>query len=243
MGQLGTTGRTGAAEPVVSNCSRCYAFTMARHGIPSTLSFTRRRLPHWLVADSTYFVTIRLAGTIPCDVLKKLAAERDALASKRPTDEAQLALQRKQFVRIEKVLDAHQPGRDWLLNSLVASAFFNSLTWFGEPARGWNVYAVTLMSTHAHIVMRNGAGLSGELLRHLGQFKRHTAHESNKLLGRSGSFWAREDFDHWCRNENKVLGAVRYTANNPVTAGLCASWRDWPWTKIDERWAKAAGLK
>jgi putative transposase len=215
---------------------------MTIHESPYTLRFTRRKLPHWLVADCTYFVTVRLAGTIPRDVLMSMAAERDALAKTQPKSEAQQALQRKQFLRLESILDAHQSGIDWLLHPPVAEAFIDALSWLTEPAQGWDIYAVTLMSTHAHIVMRNRAGLSRNLLRHLGQFKRHTARVSNRLLDRNGSFWAREDFDHWCRNENKVLSAVRYTANNPVKAGLCADWRDWPWTKVEKRWADAAGL-
>jgi REP element-mobilizing transposase RayT len=209
---------------------------------PATLSFTRRNLPHWLVADRTYFVTIRLAGTIPRDVLRSLAAEREGLAETRAGKDAQLDLQRKQFVRIEKILDRHQGGRDWLTRPPVAAAILDALPWLEEPDRGWDIYAATLMSTHAHIVMRNTVGRTGELLRDLGQFKRHTARISNQLLRRTGTFWAREDFDHWCRTESKLLGAVRYTANNPVDAGLCACWHDWPWTRIKGSWVEAAGL-
>ena len=42
-----------------------------------TLRFTRGNLPHWLVADHAYFVTIRLAGTISRQVITELQAERD----------------------------------------------------------------------------------------------------------------------------------------------------------------------
>jgi putative transposase len=216
--------------------------TMAKDQTPATLSFTRRNIPHWLVADHTYFVTIRLAGTIPRDVLRALVADREALLETRATEDEQLDLQRKQFVKIETLLDAQQAEKDWLTRPAVAAAFFDALPWLEDSERGWSIHAVTLMSTHAHLVMRNGTGRSGELLRDLGQFKRHTARASNQLLGRNGSFWAREHFDHWCRDESKVLGAVRYTANNPVAAGLCKSWRDWQWTRIEESWADAAGL-
>ena len=44
-----------------------------------TLRFTRGNLPHWLVADHAYFVTIRLAGTIPKSVLTELQTEQNAL--------------------------------------------------------------------------------------------------------------------------------------------------------------------
>ncbi len=125
---------------------------MGAEEAPATLRFTRRNLPHWLVADSTYFVTIRLAGTIPRDVLKALAAEREALAEARAPEEARLDLLRKQFVRIDKILDRHQDGRDWLTRPAVAAVFFAALPWLEEPGRGWDVYAVTLMSTHLFLM-------------------------------------------------------------------------------------------
>jgi hypothetical protein len=208
---------------------------------PSTLHFTRRHLPHWLVAERTYFVTMRLAGTIPRSVLDSMEAERAALSTTHAPEDVRLGLLRKQFTQVEKILDAHDPDRSWLTHPPVARSIFDALPWLGNPSRGWRLYAITLMGTHAHIVMRNATGRSGELLRDLGQFKRHTARESNRILGRAGAFWAREDFDHWCRTEDKVAGAIRYTANNPVTAGLCTSWRDWQWTRIQPEWVETAG--
>jgi putative transposase len=199
-------------------------------------------MPHWLVADHTYFVTIRLAGTIPRALLNALKVERKTLADAAESEDARQDLLRKQFVRIEKVLDAHNPDRHWLTQPPVATAFFDALPWLEDSARGWDIYATTLMGTHAHMVLRNLAGRSGELLADLAQFKRHTAREGNKVLGRSGAFWARENFDHWCRTENKVIGAVRYTANNPVAAGQCSSWRDWQWTRVKPEWVELAGL-
>ena len=208
----------------------------------ATLSFSRRNMPHWLVADRTYFVTMRLAGTIPSEVLKSLLAERRALEETAPTDEAVVELRRRQFIRIEAILDAQRFVGKGLTEPSVATAFFDGVPWLQSERRGWDVYAVTLMSTHVHMVMRNTAGRTSELFHDLAQFKRQTSREINRLLKRKGSYWAREAFDHWCRTERKVLGAIRYTVNNPVKAGLCEEWRDWPWTQVQERWAEAAGL-
>jgi len=185
---------------------------------------------------------MRLAGTIPRDVLKSLVAERNALAETAESDEAMLILQRRQFARVEAILDAQHTEGKGLTEPSVAAAFFDVLSWLQTAGRGWDVYAVTLMSTHAHMVMRNTVGRTAELLHDLGQFKRQSSREINRLLARRGSFWAREDFDHWCRTESKVIGAVQYTANNPVKAGLCKTWRDWPWTRVQKHWAEAAGL-
>ena len=45
----------------------------------TTRKFTRRNLPHWLVTERPYFVTLRLHGTIPQTALDELLREREAL--------------------------------------------------------------------------------------------------------------------------------------------------------------------
>ncbi len=209
---------------------------------PTTLRYTRRHLPHWIVADHTFFVTIRLTETIPHSVVRFMEEERSRLVAAGESDEALLALSRQQFIRIDRLLDSPQADNHWLSEPAVARQVVESLDWLESPSRGWSVYAASLMGTHVHLVMRNGIGRSEHLLQDLGQFKRHTAREGNRILGRSGAFWAREDFDHWCRTAEKVLGAIRYTANNPVAAGLCRSWHEWPWTKVHPDWIEPAGL-
>jgi len=58
--------------------------------------------------------------------------------------------------------------------------------------------------------------------------KGRTARECNLILGRTGSFWEHESFDHVIR-EGKFDKTVRYVLNNPVKAGLVEKWEDWQW--------------
>ncbi len=207
-----------------------------------TLAFCRRNLPHWLVAEHTFFVTIRLHGTLPKTVVQELRDERERVRGTASADQEMPAVLRRQLMRIEALLDAGDPRRNWLIREEVASVLLERLAWLADEAHGWNVYAATVMSNHMHLLLRNTAGRSALLLKDIGQYKRQTAYQSNCVLHRTGTFWAREDFDHWCRDESKVLGAIRYIAQNPVKAGLCACWRDWPWTMIQESWIKRAQL-
>ncbi len=92
-----------------------------------TLAFKRRNLPHWLVADHAYFVTIRLHDTLPADVLSRLREARAQREHDFPND----------------------PDRQ-------AEA-------------------------------------------------------------------EREDFDHWCRDQESLERAMLYTIRNPVKAGLASS--------------------
>src|SRR6185312_3927754 len=72
----------------------------------------RGRLPHWEYETGTYFVTFRLADSLPTQVVKKLDAEL-ALISKRVSDKAQpltiyesRRLKLLHTFKIEKYLDA-----------------------------------------------------------------------------------------------------------------------------------------
>jgi len=188
-----------------------------------------------LVADRTYFVTIRQKGTLPARVVEELAKEREQLRRATPSSEAILDLLRKQFGKVERILHSSAAAGN-LTDSGIPGVLLNSIDWLEAPSRGWTVHAAVVMSTHMHFVLRNEAGRSAELLSDIGQYKNYTAREANKVRECTGSLWAREDFDHWCRTPEKVEGAVRYVRQNPVEAGLCAEWTQWPWTRVKDEW-------
>ena len=198
---------------------------------PYTLKFTRRNLPHWLVADHSYFVTLRLKGTLPKAVIEQFRQARKQLAESGSDESRTADLARKQFVSIEKILDSVSAAQ-WLGSPEVATIVWDNLDWL--RGRGWLVYAAVLMPNHIHLLMRNEDGRTQELLDDLAQFKCYTARKANEALKRTGAFWAREDFDHWIRNREKFEGTVRYIANNPVKAGLAAHWSEWKWCVADE---------
>lgn len=194
---------------------------------PYTLKFTRRNLPHWLVADHSYFVTLRLKGTLPKSVIEEFHKQRS-----QATDESQsIEIARRQFASIERILDSVS-GADWLTAPDVATVVWNNLDWL--RGRGWLIYAAVLMSNHIHLLMRNEDGRTQHLLEDLAQFKNYTARKANEVLSRDGTFWSREDFDHWIHNREKFEGTVRYIANNSVKAGLVDHWSNWKWARVDE---------
>jgi REP element-mobilizing transposase RayT len=205
-----------------------------------TLRFTRGNLPHWLVADHAYFVTLRLAGTIPKAVVAELESERTALAKANASEAALTELARRQFLQVERCLHAVDNDRDWLTRPGIPEIVLANLDWL-EKQRGWLVNAVTILSNHVHFLLRNSEGRSGALLEDLGQYKNYVARQANRILGRTGTFWAREGFDHWCRDEAKVIGVARYICDNPVKAGLVTSWTAWPWTRCVEWLRPEAG--
>jgi putative transposase len=198
---------------------------------PYTLRYTRRNLPHWLVADHSYFVTLRLKGTLPKHVVEELREQRQVLKDAEAVEEQVLRLARKQFASIERVLDSLSDVQ-WLRSSAAAQVVWEGFDWLRE--KGWVIFAGVIMPNHVHLLMRNTEGRTQDLLNNLARFKSYTARKINEILGRSGSLWAREVFDHWIRGREKFEGTVRYIVNNPVRAGLVRRWSEWSWLVVDD---------
>lgn len=199
-----------------------------------TIGFRRRHLPHWTVADRSYFVTFRLKGSIPTAVVSTLERERAELATRHPSNDEIEALRRAQFLRIDAILDSAGTGPRFLDAAPVANVVSKAFTWL-EENRGWSVHALTVMPSHVHTVLRNTKGRNAQLNKDLGVLKGFTARECNRVLERTGRpFWMDENFDHWIRDNDKLVSAVRYTVMNPVKAGIAVRWTDWPWTRVDQ---------
>jgi putative transposase len=199
----------------------------------NSISFRRRHLPHWMVAGNSYFVTIRLKGSLPQHVLEALATEKTELLEMNATKEQWTAFHRQRFLRLDTILDRCASGPKHLENESIAECVFNAFGWL-ESERGWEIRAVTVMPNHVHALLRNAEGRNHCLNQDLGCLKGYTARQANQVLGRSGPFWMDENFDHWCRSEAHAQRATRYIARNPVKADLVADWRDWRWTRVGQ---------
>jgi putative transposase len=66
--------------------------------------------------------------------------------------------------------------------------------------------------------------------------KSYTGHEANKILGRTGSFWQHESYDHWVRDDEELARIVAYINANPVKAGLTKYAHEYPWCSAHDRW-------
>jgi REP element-mobilizing transposase RayT len=196
-----------------------------------TIGFRRRHLPHWTVAERTYFVTMRLKGSLPAAVVRQLDEERDALLATGPNPDILNDFSRARLLRIEAILDAAQSGPTFLNVAQIADVMVKAFDWLGEK-KGWLVHAFTVMPNHIHVLLRNVAGKNHLLNEHLGVLKGYTAHEANRLLRRTGAFWMDENFDHWCRTDERVQSAAEYIRQNPVKAGLVLRPEEWPWTRV-----------
>ena len=209
-----------------------------------TLRFTRRDLPHWIVAERIHFVTVSLKGSIPAHVYEELRVDRRRLADGGHGEHQPRAIEqeRSHFLKVEAILDSASCGDVDLSRQRLTEAIYGGFAWLENAERGWRIPAATVMSTHVHFLAVNVQNRTDALLTDLGQWKRYTSRSINRVMERDGRVWARDHFDHWCRTDEKVVGATRYIANNPVKAGLVSDWKDWSGTRIYGECAEAAGL-
>jgi putative transposase len=182
------------------------------------VNVTRRRLPHWHQSGVAYFVTFRLADSLPQSLLSEWRDERAIWLRWHP--EPWLAAEEREYEerfmrRIQEWLDAGM-GACYLRRPEVRTQVADCLLHFDGTR--YDVDAFVLMPNHVHaiIVPRDGYDLSA-LLRGM---KGVSANRCNKLLGSDGVFWMDESYDHIVRDANELNALRDYIAANPKEARL-----------------------
>ena len=79
------------------------------------------------------------------------------------------------------------------------------------------------MPNHVHVLVCVGAKM--KLSKVLHSWKSFTAHELNKLLGRRGTVWQDESFDHIVRSLDQLNHFRSYIGENPAKACLQSGFR------------------
>ena len=185
----------------------------------SVASSFHRRLPHWNRNNAEYFVTWRLAGSLPTCVM----ADR-------------FTCDGNKFVRADRLLDACPTGPYWLRRNDIAGAVRDILL-RGERDGEYQLGSWVLMPNHVHIIVLPRLELSPVIA----AVKARTARQANHLLVRTGqAFWAKDYYDHWIRNRIEEQRIARYIEENPVKAGLCKSAELWPWSSAYPRQTRLA---
>ena len=188
---------------------------------------SRGYLPHVKREGASYFVTFRLADSLPHAVLldfKRRHAEQ-LRSVKGNTPAAREEIDREFQRQIERYLD-RGAGECHLKRPEVAQMVAGALFHFHEKQYLLDEWVI--MPNHVHLVLWPLPNFTlSEILR---SRKRQTARQANLLLARTGeTFWQPESYDHWIRNDEEKARIRRYIRNNPVKAGLCRSPGEWRW--------------
>ena len=195
---------------------------------------SRGYLPHVKREGASYFVTFRLADSLPQEVLLDFERERaerlrllhQAERQGWPTKDSEETIHRDFRRRVERYLDKGH-GACHLRRPDVAELVARAIRHF-EGQRyllsGW-----VIMPNHVHVVLWPMPNyLLSDILK---SWKQFTARRAKPMVGMGEEpFWQPECYDHWIRDDNEKARICRYIRNNPVSAGLCAQPEDWPWS-------------
>jgi len=202
-------------------------------------SFYRRNLPHIQPLNTALFLTFRLAGSLPIEVLGRMADERRLLEKALRNDPVESQsrfrdLSRRHFAMLESWLDKTVVGPTWLADDRVAGVVVEAL--HHRDGKKYRLDSYSVMPNHVHSVFapetQTNAPESLSSIMH--SLKRNTAKRANQILSRSGSFWEHESFDHYIRNRTEWKRVIQYVLQNPVKAGLVKTWEEWPWNYLRE---------
>jgi len=199
---------------------------------------SRGYLPHVKREGASYFVTIRLADSLPQEVLLHFKQQQAVQLRKlaEVDTEGREGANRQLQRQIERYLD-RGVGECHLRRVDIAAMVAEALRHFHGTEYLLDDWVI--MPNHVHLVLWPMPNFTlSEIMQ---SRKRHTARQANLLLGRTGkTFWQPEPYDHWIRNDEEKGRIGRYIQNNPVKAKLCSRPEDWQWGSAWPGWMAQA---
>ena len=212
--------------------------------------YYRRNMPHIQPGGATFFVTFRLASSLPKEVVIKLKEEhvqneRILRKVKDETERKKKINDRRKlyFGKFDEILDNATSGQCWLKDGRIVKVVADAIRLHDK--KEYDLLAYCIMPNHVHLVftvrhdfitsVRAEARATSTTSRYimtdiLRLIKGATAREANKIFNRTGSFWQHESYDRVVRDEKELNRIIWYTINNPVKTGLVKNAEDWKWS-------------
>ena len=175
---------------------------------------TGGKLPHWQQPGATYFLTWRLADSIPEELIVEWQAERDkwlAEHTKPWEPEVEMEYHRVFTMGIERLLD-NGHGSCALRRAEVRSVVEDSFQ--HADGKRYDMHAWVVMPNHVHVLLSMAVGESLEKV--VGGWKKFTARRINVILGQEGRLWQKNYFDTMIRDWEHMIRAARYLHRNPA---------------------------
>ncbi|MBM4152573.1 MAG: DEAD/DEAH box helicase, partial [Kiritimatiellaceae bacterium] len=196
-------------------------------------------LPHWRQDGTTYFVTFRLADSLPKETLNQWQRERDEWMEKNPRPCAErdedIASTEETFAqdvdamsssrllewqheyrarfteRFDTWLDAGN-GRCILKNPEIRKVVQEVLHCFCGAR--YELYSYVIMPNHVHVLVSPfGEYTLSNIIK---KWKSVSTREMNALLGTKEAVWQKESFDHIVRSAESLAAFRTYISQNPV---------------------------
>jgi REP element-mobilizing transposase RayT len=177
-----------------------------------------RNLPHWRQEGAAYFITFRLSDSLPQAILRNLKTQRLAWLKQHPKPIPSASLRSFQELfseRIEEYLSAGYGGC-WLKQPAVANIVDGALRHFDRQR--YSLGHFVIMPTHVHALVLPWPGNDLSAIAH--SWKSYTANQINRVIGRQGTLWQHEPYDHIVRDDEELQHFERYIDDNPTKAHL-----------------------
>ena len=157
--------------------------------IVATTRFQRRKLPHWEIANGRYFVTIRLADSLPTVVLLQLREIHASLSLVESNSILFSTLQRRYFATLERHLDTGMGAcllRDARLAGIVAEELV--------ALQDWQVAVphYTIMPNHWHALVVPSPSCQHPLAAIMKRIKGRSALRIRRARRDQGQVWQSE---------------------------------------------------
>lgn len=211
----------------------------------------QNRLPHVAPIGATFFVTFRQADSLPQSTVKQLKLELRTELQKieqlnPPDKDLQIVHAKKRsFGQYEHQLDFNPYGSCHLRNPEVARILIERVREYHGKLIDFQ--ALCVMPNHVHLLFSMTPQLicsqeehgreipeSYVQLDYLMQLiKGGASRRINQFLGTKKTFWAKDSYDHYVRNEKEWLRILNYILQNPVKARLVSNWEEWPYTIVE----------
>ena len=219
------------------------------------------RLPHIAPIGASFFVTFRLADSLPGILMKKLQEEFEGSIRHFKNSKGEInwdvvrKLKSKYFKNIDIELDASKYGSCILRKNDVAQIVKNKLHQYANQY--YDLVAYCIMPNHVHILIDTSIQMQGEngeyeselmddyvqLHKIMNLIKGGASFEINRFLKRKGVLWQKDSYDTYIRNDAHFYLAIQYILQNPVKAGLVKTWELYPHTYLNETLAKRYGFE
>jgi len=189
---------------------------------------TSANLPHWRLPGATYAVTFRLGDSLPDSAMEAYRHRRDTLLG-RIAKAVEVAGSRSALAEIlplrgeiaqlyqslvDPVLDAGH-GQCDLAKPGIAGIVEAALKHFDGDR--YRLHAWSIMPNHVNVIVTPLGDQDLSAILH--SWKSFTANKANEILGRSGTFWQEESYDHIIRDGSEFRAQLRYVLENPGPAG------------------------
>jgi len=189
-------------------------------------------MPHWRQDGCTYFVTYRLADSIPAKVVEEWDFEKLKWIQARVKQVEDNPGQWHDLFRLLPDADKYAflkcfnrklntyldrcHGKCSLRNPECATQVLQGWKYFDKQR--YELGDLVVMPNHVHVLVKPLVGFELEDI--LRSQKRYAARECNKILKLSGALWQKHSYDHIVRNSKQLLAFQEYIASNPQKASL-----------------------